>query len=317
MGCSCTRENALKVVTANKIPSENKENNDDNQSVSMNHHGTTKNPSSHLGKGNTSLNRIGKYHKDHFTLIIIFTEEIRKQLNISLEENKEYIPLSQLLNKALFESDEFDINFTSHYNPNTDDYEYFIERIDEFKGDETPGAFKKYLTRTYENINNTIKNMDIVVENNDDEDLPFKINQTKSTKKNLGTNQELIEKIIRMKSIYSKSSRIENNNNDGYERDNSQKFPGARNNTCINQSEKFGVEKKNNHESKRDSLSNNYFESPNKPLGSTSNSGTHKKPEKKIWNVYINNVLEDFSKLCNENRIIHKDEVLELKCEYF
>ena len=36
-----------------------------------------------------------------------------------------------------------------------------------------------------------------------------------------------------------------------------------------------------------------------------------------IWNIYINNILENLSLCFNENRIIHKDETIELCFENF
>ena len=36
-----------------------------------------------------------------------------------------------------------------------------------------------------------------------------------------------------------------------------------------------------------------------------------------IWNIYINNILENLSLCCNENRIIHKDDIVELSYEKF
>ena len=34
-----------------------------------------------------------------------------------------------------------------------------------------------------------------------------------------------------------------------------------------------------------------------------------------IWNIYFNNNFEDFSYACRENRIVNKDEVIELRFE--
>lgn len=269
MGCNCTRENALKVITANKISDKNEVNNLNN-SCSVNNIGTTKNPSSYHNANagnNVSLSRIDKLNKDYFSINIYFQENDTKQLQISLENKQEYITLSQLLNKAIFESKDFDINFTSKYVEKEDDYEYFIQRINNCEASEDTSAFDKFLNNKRKKTNNSKSKQALLKGEEEGSDGENEAN-SKNIKNNnnnndlkSNSNDEKSKLILKKKSINSKDKNIKNTNLSKIEEEN------------LNQG----------------------F----------------------IWTLYINNTLENFSLLCQENRIIHKDEIIELKYESF
>lgn len=234
MGCSCTRENALKVVTSNKLQQDRSDVMAINNSVSYNF-GTTKNPSSNHHYGNNvSLSRIDKMNKDYFTIIISFSKENRKQLMINLENNQEYMTITQLLNKALFESVEYDCNFTSRYCDEIEDYEYLIERINEY---EAVGNYNfNYIYEKLVNKNYGENAFDCRF--NSEEDTPIR-SDDKFVKGNINKDYE--------------DKKINNNIENSYR--------------C------------------------------------------------QVWNMYINNILEDFSMACRENRVVYKEEVIELRYE--
>lgn len=234
MGCSCTRENALKVVTANKLVPEKTDNNMINNSyLSNNNYGTTKNPSSY--HNNVSLSRIDKIIKDYFTLIIVFSKNEKRELQISLENKQEYITLIQLLNKALFESNEFDINFVTIFDKEEDEYEYIIQRINNKEADESLHSYSNFLEKNNNNNEGKKKNSSDFESDND---------TPKKKKRQLSESSE------------DEGSLSENR--------------------PINSRRKFH-----------------------------------------IWNIYINNKIENFSLLCQENRIVHKEEIIELKYESY
>lgn len=236
MGCSCTRENALKVVTSNKLQQDKSDVVPINNSISYNNFGTTKNPSSHHNNygNNISLARIDKINKDFFTIILSFSKDNRKQLLVSLDNKQEYTTLIQLLNKALFESSEYDCNFISTYNEEIDDYEYQIQRINEY---ETIGNF------TFDQICERLRN-----KKNKDEVFDCRYDSEENSP---------IKKANKPSKNYS--NLIENDDN----------------NKLTTKQTVQGI----------------------------------------VWNLYLNNILEDFSNGCRENRVVHKEELIEIKYE--
>ena len=236
MGCSCTRENALKVVTSNKLQQEKSDILPINNSVSYNNFGTTKNPSSHHNNygNNVSLSRIDKINKDFFTIIISFSKENRKLILVSLENKQEYITLIQLLNKALFESNEYDCNFISTYNQDIEDYDYHSQRINEH---EAVGVY------TFAQICERLRN-----KNSQEEVLECRYDSEENTP---------FRKVVKPSKNYSNLEIEEINTKKAI-----------------------------------------------KPIIQGS-----------VWNMYINSILEDFSFGCRENRVIHKEELIELKYE--
>ena len=150
MGCSCSRENAFKVINSSKLDKKKIENDNiasvNRSSSILNNPATTKYTS---GKqGNNSLN--GTETKSNgFTLHIYCGFNDKKQLFMNSEKGKDFNTLMNILNKLLFENSNFDVNFTSKYCPNKDDYEYFIQRINEFEADEEIGSYDQYIKSKY------------------------------------------------------------------------------------------------------------------------------------------------------------------------
>jgi hypothetical protein len=210
--------------------------------MSYNNFGTTKNPSSHHNNygNNVSLSRIDKINKDFFTIILSFTKDSRKQLVISLENKQEYITLPQLLNKALFESSEYDCNFISTYNEDIEDYDYQIQRINEY---ETVGTY------SFNQICERLRNKNIEDEGFDvDVDVDAGYNSEENTP---------FRKVNKPSKNYSRLEDEGNSNKKAIK-------PGIQG--CV-------------------------------------------------WNMYVNNILEDFSLCCRENRVIYKEELIELRFE--
>ncbi len=128
MGCVCTRDAYKVVATNHKIkPNNNEEEN--KQSLLSKEVNTIVNPSgAQTNLNNVSLSRLEKLNKEYFVINIHFPEG-KRQIIFNIKDSKEFILISDLLNKALFNNPDCDCNFISMYNTDKDKYEYKIERI--------------------------------------------------------------------------------------------------------------------------------------------------------------------------------------------
>jgi hypothetical protein len=127
MGCSCTRDQDLIINKRTPLKIVQK----DNMNSSINNyiystmiHSAKVNPNTN----NISLSKIDK-QEDTFIIILSFKNSNKYQINYQVIDNEEYMKLADLLNKALFNSVEYDTNFISEYNEKEDIFEYKIERL--------------------------------------------------------------------------------------------------------------------------------------------------------------------------------------------
>lgn len=127
MGCGCTKEGGTRII---KYEKDKQDKLLHNYSISTNMKSgyntiipSVKNNQTHNAsfcKNDSNL--------EGFSIEIEYFKNIIKII-FPPAENKNYILVSDLLNKAIFNSNQFDCNFTSKYNSNTDSFEYTIERL--------------------------------------------------------------------------------------------------------------------------------------------------------------------------------------------
>ena len=127
MGCSCTRDQD--IILNSRVPFKATQKDNMNSSINNQIYSTMiQTAKINPNTKNISLSKIEK-QQDSFTIIISFKNSNKYQINFPVLNNEEYMMLTDVLNKTLFNSIEYDTNFISTYNENEDAYEYIIDRL--------------------------------------------------------------------------------------------------------------------------------------------------------------------------------------------
>lgn len=297
MGGCCSRENALAVVTNSKIDNHNLS----NIKYPLSNNFTTNNISSNKVDFITPLSKKEESNYNYFNLKITFEPNNVENLQL-MNKTSQHMDIITFLNKVLFESEDFDVNFVSKYDDVTDRFFYFIERIDKYIGTTEVDKYVRRLGKKAKKINE------------------LRINSMK---------EKNIDEILK-NGYKTKNNTINNYSKRKYSIDN---------NLNVDEGSKFDSENENYSKSKNNSFSYDFCESslenlkfnnkkysvsqildPNKNYQLTKMYTTQDSKSNKlkyIWNLYICNILQNFSEMISCNRIISKDELLELKYESF
>lgn len=124
MGCACSRDSDIKVVS--KMNKQTAAVNDSNTSLSL----KQPNPTIASNLAGSTKNDSRSERKDLNAFIIeLFFFQDKSIITFPIKENKEYMIFYDLINKALFCNPEYDCNFVSVYNEKEDLFDYFIDVI--------------------------------------------------------------------------------------------------------------------------------------------------------------------------------------------
>ena len=141
MGCAACTRDPYKIIAMNNKKQAISHEEIKNSVFSIHNNYNTVNPSgAQTNMNNISLSKIDKLSREYFS-INIYIQDIKHQVIYNIHDKKDFMLVSDLLNKAIFLSDEWDCNFTSEYISSKDKFNYKIERLN-WIGKESKSAKK-------------------------------------------------------------------------------------------------------------------------------------------------------------------------------
>lgn len=308
MGSCCSRENAFAVVTNNKLE------NNSNSKNPLSNNFTTNNISSTKHDYITPLSKKEENNCNYFNLVICFDNENVENLQL-MNKTSQHMDIISLLNKVLFESEDFDVNFISKYDSKTDRFFYFIERIDKYYGTTEVTSYVRKLGKK-SSKNSDLKDNKSMVEKNVKELNHKKLIRKDETNKFI--NKDHISENIPYKEFNDdEKANLKNNSED----------LNKNSNFCENLGNNIGLS--NSSDSSFSSICNLKFNNKNYSASQLIDHNkdfrftcltTHenkKNIKKFIWNLYIDNQIQNLTDIIDKNRIVYKEELLMLKYEYF